>query len=229
MPIVRVHNFSISLDGFGTGEGQSLESPFGHAGRRLMEWAFQTKTFRDMGLPGEGEVSTGLDDEFARRWKTNIGVEIMGRNKFGPQRGEWKDHEWIGWWGEHPPFDTPVLVLTHHPRPTLHLQGGNVFHFVDANPVEALNLAKELAPDSDIRIGGGVHTIRQFLFADLIDYMHIVVVPVILGRGENLWTALEGLEERFNLKSTVSPQGVIHIEFTRKSLADDLDFKPVAD
>lgn len=221
MSIVRVHNFSISLDGFGTGEGQSLEAPFGHAGSRLMEWAFQTKTFRDMGLPGEGEGSTGLDDEFARRWKTNIGVEIMGRNKFGPIRGPWLDDEWTGWWGDYPPFSAPVIVLTHHPRATLHLQGGNVFHFVNANPLEALNLAKELVPEGDIRIGGGVQTIRQYLLADLIDYVHIVVVPVILGRGENLWVGLEGLEERFEIKSTLSSQGVVHMEFIRKSLPDE--------
>lgn len=222
MSIVRIHNFSISLDGFGTGEGQSLGSPFGHAGRRLMEWAFQTKTFRDMGLPGEGEGSTDLDDEFARKWKPNIGVEIMGRNKFGPIRGPWLDNEWTGWWGDNPPFNTPVIVLTHHPKPTLSLLGGNEFYFVDADPLDALNLAKELAPDTDIRIGGGVQTIRQFLRADLIDYMHIVVVPVILGRGKNLWVGLEGLEERFEIKSTLSAQGVVHMEFIRKSLPQEL-------
>lgn len=217
MSKVRVHNFSISLDGYGAGEGQSLETPFGHAGGRLMQWAFSTKTFRDMGLPGEGSGSTDLDDEFARQWGPNIGVEIMGRYKFGPQRGPWEDEEWQGWWGDNPPFHTPVVVLTHHPRPTITLEGGNSFHFVDASPHAALKLAKELAGDRDVRIGGGTNTINQFLEADLIDYMHIVVVPIILGRGEQLWTGLEGIEERFDIKSTVSPQGVVHMEFERKS------------
>ncbi len=217
MSKVRVHNFSISLDGYGTGEGQSLQTPFGHAGTRLVQWAFATKTFRDMGLPGEGDGSTDLDDEFARSWKPNIGVEIMGRNKFGPQRGAWEDETWQGWWGDNPPFNTPVIVLTHHERAPIHLQGGNSFHFLNADPATALQHAKELAGTKDIRIGGGVQTIRQFLQADLIDYMHLVVVPIILGRGENLWAGLEGIEQRFDVKSTPSPVGVIHLEFNRKA------------
>lgn len=215
MPKVRIHNFSVSLDGYGAGEGQSLETPFGHAGGRLMQWAFQTKTFRDMGLPGEGPGTTEVDDSFARQWAPNIGAEIMGRNKFGPQRGPWENTEWQGWWGDNPPFHTPVVVLTHHSRPAFELEGGNSFHFFDADAHEALRIARELAGDGDIRIGGGVHTIRQFLAADLVDYMHIVVVPIILGRGEHLWTGLEGIESRFNIRSTPSPQGVIHMEFER--------------
>ena len=139
MSLVRVHNFSISLDGFGAGEGQQLETPFGHAGSRLMEWAFETRTFRAMGLHGESEASFGVDEAFASQWGPGIGVEIMGRNKFGPQRGPWEDEEWKGWWGDNPVFHTPVVVLTHHPRPGLEMEGGTTFHFVDADPVTALS------------------------------------------------------------------------------------------
>jgi len=217
MSLVRVHNFSISLDGFGTGEGQSLEAPFGHAGHRLMTWAMGTRTFREMGLPGDSEPSTGVDDMFARTWGEKIGAEIMGRNKFGPQRGPWQDEEWRGWWGENPVFHTPVVVLTHHPRPVLEMEGGTTFHFVDADPVAALEQARALAGDLDIRIGGGVETVRQFLEADLVDHMHLVLVPIILGRGERLWDGLEGLEQRFDIESTPSPSGVVHLVFTRRA------------
>ncbi|MCK2037773.1 dihydrofolate reductase family protein [Microbacterium sp. SSW1-49] len=217
MSLVRVHNFSVSLDGFGAGEGQTLEAPFGHADSRLMQWAFGTRTFREMGLPGPTPGSTGVDDAFARQWGPGIGAEIMGRNKFGPQRGAWEDEEWQGWWGDEPVFRTPVVVLTHHPRPTLEMAGGTTFHFVDADPVDALAQARALAGDGDIRIGGGVDTVRQFLAADLIDHLHIVLVPIVLGRGERLWDGLEGLEERFDIAATPSPSGVVHLVFTRRS------------
>ncbi|MFJ2553695.1 dihydrofolate reductase family protein [Microbacterium sp. NPDC087591] len=217
MSLVRVHNFSVSLDGFGAGEGQTLEAPFGHADSRLMQWAFGTRTFREMGLPGPTPGSTGVDDAFARQWGPGIGAEIMGRNKFGPQRGPWEDEEWQGWWGDEPVFRTPVVVLTHHPRPTLEMAGGTTFHFVDADPVDALAQARALAGDGDIRIGGGVDTVRQFLAADLIDHLHIVLVPIVLGRGERLWDGLEGLEERFDIEATPSPSGVVHLVFTRRS------------
>jgi dihydrofolate reductase len=139
MSRVRVHNFSISLDGFGTGEGQSLEAPFGHAGHRLNEWFFATRTFQEMlGKPGG---SAGVDDAFARDWGPGIGAEIMGRNKFGYQRGPWVDEEWKGWWGNDPPFHTPVFILTHHPRPAISMEGGTTFHFMDASPAEALKAA----------------------------------------------------------------------------------------
>ncbi|MXP19768.1 dihydrofolate reductase [Gordonia sp. HNM0687] len=216
MSLVRVHNFSVSLDGFGAGDGQQLDAPFGHAGHRLMEWAFPTRTFTRMGFHGDGPGSVGVDEAFASRWATDIGVEIMGRNKFGPQRGPWADEEWRGWWGEDPPFHTPVIVLTHHPRPTLEMDGGTTFHFVDAQPAEALVRARELAGGRDIRIGGGTNTVRQFLAADLIDEMHIVVVPILLGRGARLWDGLEGLDERFRIEPTTSPSGVVHLSFARR-------------
>jgi dihydrofolate reductase len=216
MSLVRVHNFSVSLDGYGTGEGQRLDAPFGHAGTRLVEWAFETRTFRELGLHGETAGSFGVDEAFASTWAPGIGAEIMGRNKFGPGRGPW-DEDWKGWWGENPPFHTPVIVLTHHPRPVLELDGGTTFHFVAADPAAALQQARDLAGELDIRIGGGVSTVRQFLAADLIDRMHIVVVPIILGRGERLWDGLEALEERFDIEATPSPQGVVHLIFTRRT------------
>ena len=136
MSRVRVHNFAVSLDGFGTGEGQTLEAPFGHAGSRLHEWFFPTRSFHEM--QGEPGGSTGIDDAFASNWGPGIGAEIMGRNKFGAQRGPWADEEWKGWWGDDPPFHTPVFVLTHHPRPSIEMKGGTTFHFIDASPAEAL-------------------------------------------------------------------------------------------
>jgi dihydrofolate reductase len=214
MSRVRVHNFSVSLDGYGTGEGQSLEAPFGHAGGRLMNSFFGTRTFRAMhGEPGGG---AGVDEAFASNWGPGIGAEIMGRNKFGPQRGPWEDEEWKGWWGDDPVFHTPVFVLTHHARPSIEMKGGTTFHFIDASPAEALTAAREAAGGLDVRIGGGPATIRQFLAADLIDHMHIVVVPIVLGRGERLWDGSEGLEERFDIEAASSPSGVTHLTFTRR-------------
>jgi dihydrofolate reductase len=214
MSQVRVHNFAVSLDGFGTGEGQRLDAPFGHAHGRLMQWFFATRTFHTM--HGEPGGSTGIDDAFASNWGPGIGAEIMGRNKFGPQRGPWTDEEWKGWWGDEPPFHTPVFVLTHHHRPPVEMKGGTTFHFIDANPREALDMAREAAGGLDTRIGGGPATIRQFLAADLIDHMHIVIVPIVLGRGERLWDGLEELEQRFNAESVTSPSGVTHLTFTRR-------------
>ncbi|MCO6005524.1 dihydrofolate reductase family protein [Actinoallomurus purpureus] len=213
MSQVRVHNFAVSLDGFSTGDGQSHDAPFGHAGGRLLEWFFQTRTFRQMhGEPGGG---AGADEAFARTWGPGIGAEIMGRNKFGPQRGPWEDHEWTGWWGPNPPFHTPVFVLTHHPRPSIEMEGGTTFHFIDATPEEALRQAREAAGGLDVRIGGGPTTVRQFLAADLIDHLHITIAPIVLGRGERLWDGLEGLEERFEIESVTTPSGVTHMTFTR--------------
>lgn len=214
MQRVRVHNFSVSLDGFGTGDVQTLEAPFGHAGTRLHDWFFSTRTFREMF--GESGGSTGVDDAFASKWSTGIGAEIMGRNKFGPQRGQW-DEEWKGWWGDDPPFHTPVYVLTHHPRPSIEMQGGTTFHFIDATPAEALQAARSASGGLDVRIGGGPSTVRAFLAADLIDYLHIPIVPIVLGRGERLWDGIEGLEQRFSVETVASPSGVIHLTLTRHS------------
>ncbi len=213
---VRVHNFSISLDGFGVGEGQRLEEPFGHAGHRLMDWALPTRTFQRMGFHGSDAGSVGVDEAFAGQWAEGIGVEIMGRNKFGPQRGPWADHDWKGWWGEDPPFHTPVIVLTHHVRPPEPMAGGTTFYFLDATPQEALEKARTLADGRDIRIGGGTTTVREFLVADLIDELHLVIVPILLGRGERLWDGLEGMEERFTIEAVGSPSGVVHLTLARR-------------
>jgi|GEM_PF-174080 len=181
MSLVRVHNFSVSLDGFSAGADQSLEAPFGHAGQRLVRSFMDTRSFHVM--TGQEGGSTGIDDAFASNWGPGIGVEIMGRNKFGPQRGPWTDEEWKGWWGEEPPFHTPVFVLTHHVRPSIEMKGGTTFHFIDASPAQALAAAREAAGGLDVRIGGGPSTVRQFLAADLVDFMHLVIVPITLGRG----------------------------------------------
>ncbi|MFF7636158.1 dihydrofolate reductase family protein [Kitasatospora sp. NPDC008050] len=214
MSLVRVHNFSLSLDGFGTGAGQRLDAPFGHAGHRLHDWFFQTRTFRQM--HGESGGGTGIDDVMARTWDAGIGAEIMGRNKFSPHRGPWQDQRWQGWWGDNPPFHTPVFVLTHHPRPAMEMAGGTTFHFIDATPHEAVRQAREAAGGLDVRIGGGPSTVRAFLAADLIDRLHLVIVPIVLGCGERLWDGLGGMEERFHVESVSAPSGVTHLTLTRR-------------
>jgi dihydrofolate reductase len=206
LPQVRVTNFSISLDGYGAGEPQSLESPFGHAGHRLSQWMFATWA---------DDAPMGIDAVFAARWDVGFGAEIMGANKFGPP-GWQDDPDWRGWWGEDPPFHTPTYVLTHRPREPLEMEGGTTFHFLSTAPAEALAIAQEAAGDLDVRIGGGASTVRDFVTADLVDHLHLVQVPIVLGRGALLWDGLEGMEERFHIESTSSPTGVVHLTFSRK-------------
>jgi dihydrofolate reductase len=214
MSLVRVHNFSISLDGFGTGEPQSREAPFGHAGERLHEWLFGTRWWRGGNEPGG---SGGVDHVFAWQHEPGIGAEIMGANKFGPP-GWHEDPEWKGWWGPNPPFHTPTFVLTHHTRPPIEMEGGTTFHFIDASPAEALETAREAAGGQDVRLGGGAASIRDFLAAGLVDYMHVVVVPILLGRGSRLWDGLDGLEKDYEIEATSSPSGVTHVTFTRSAV-----------
>jgi dihydrofolate reductase len=178
----------------------------------LMSWAVQTASWPNRTEPGG---SRGLDDYFTRDFANNIGAEIMGRNKFGPQRGPWEDLSWQGWWGDVPPFHTPVFVLTHHPRPSFTLSD-TTFHFVDASPGDALAMATEAAGGKDVRIGGGVATVREFLDADLIDTMHVAVAPGELGRGERLWTSPDELLDRFHRDTVPSPSGVTHLLFWRR-------------
>lgn len=206
MARLRVHNFSISLDGFGTGEGLSLEAPFGHAGERLHQWMFGTRWWGE----GGGE---GVDDAFARQFAPGIGAEIMGAGKFG-YPGWQDDADWQGWWGSNPPFHTPVFVLTHRPRPSIELEGGTTFHFLDASPAEALDAAREAADGQDVRLGGGVTTVREFVAAGLVDHLHIVVAPILLGRGVRLWDGLEILDD-YRIEATSSAAGVTHLTFTR--------------
>ena len=212
--LLKVQNFNVSRDGFGAGENQSFERPFGHADPgEMFAWAGATASWPNRTEPGG---SRGVDDYFTRDFAHNIGAEIMGRNKFSPYRGPWADHEWQGWWGDEPPFHTPVFVLTHHPRAPIELHGGTTFYFIEASPQEVLRQAREAANGRDVRIGGGVSTLRQFLAADLVDHMHLAVVPIILGRGERLWDGLEGVHERFAVQSVTMPSGVTHLTFTRR-------------
>jgi len=218
MSQVRVHNFSVSLDGFGTGDGITVDAPFGHAGERLHEWMFATRFWRSM--VGEPGGSTGIDNVFAEQHGLGFGAEIMGRGKFSASTGPWSgigtDDEWRGWWGPTPPFHTPVFVLTHHARPSIEMEGGTVFHFVDASAAEALDLAREAAGDLDVRIGGGPTLLREFLAAGLIDVAHVVQVPILLGRGVRLWDGLDALDERYAIEAVSSPSGVTHLTLTRR-------------
>ena len=213
MSRVRVHNFSISLDGFATGEGQALETPFGHAGHRLHEWMFATR-FGQREVLGQPGGTEGADDALASRFLPEIGAEIMGAGKFGPP-GWQEDPAWRGWWGENPPFHTPTYVLTHRPRPSMEMGGGTTFHFLDATPADALQVAIAAAAAQDVRIGGGPTTLRAFLAAGLVDHLHVVQVPILLGRGVRLWDGLEGLEQQYNVEVVSTPGGVTHLTFTR--------------
>lgn len=213
MSLARVQAFTVSLDGFGTGEGLSREAPFGHAGQRLHQWMFGTRWWHQM--VGEPGGSGGIDDVFARLHDPGVGAEIMGAGKFGYPG--WKDDpEWEGWWGPNPPFHTPVFVLTHHARPPLEMEGGTTFHFIDASPAEALARAREAANGLDVRIGGGPTMVREFLAAGLVDHMHVVVAPVVLGRGVRLWDGLADLERGFEIEAVASRSGAIHLTFRRR-------------
>lgn len=190
MSRVRVESFTISLDGYGAGSGQSLDHPLGLGGTDLHPWLLPTRTFQKM-LFGKDAGSTGVDDDFAARGFHNVGAWILGRNMFGPVRGPWPDLTWRGWWGDEPPYHVPVFVLTHHARPPLAMQGGTTFHFVTGGIHEALDRAREAAAGKDVRIGGGAQTIQQYLREALIDELHIAMAPVLLGRGERLFEGVD--------------------------------------
>ncbi|MFF7738835.1 MULTISPECIES: dihydrofolate reductase family protein [unclassified Streptomyces] len=212
--LLRVQNFNVSSDGFGAGEGQSLERPFGHADPGTMfAWALATASWPNRTDPGG---SRGLDDYLVRDFHHGIGAEIMGRNKFSPHRGPWENEDWKGWWGDEPPFHTPVFVMTHHERPSFTLSD-TTFHFVGGDPAEVLAQAREAAGDKDVRLGGGASTVRQFLDADLVDTLHVTVSPgVVLGSGSRLWESPEELLDRFHHDVVPSPSGVVHHLFWRK-------------
>ncbi|HBB95864.1 MAG TPA: deaminase [Blastocatellia bacterium] len=189
MTLLRVHSFSISIDGYGAGPGQDLQNPLGVGGLKVFDWFFPTRTWQRMHGNADGE--TGVDDDVAARGFENIGAYILGRNMFGPVRGQWPDESWKGWWGDEPPYHTPVFVLTHHARAPLEMKGGTTFHFVTDGIHSALEQAKTAAGDKDIRLGGGVSTIRQYLGSGLIDELHLAIAPVLLGDGENLFAGLD--------------------------------------
>jgi dihydrofolate reductase len=213
MPKLRVHNFAISLDGYAAGPNQSVDNPLGVGGTGLHEWVFQTRAGCQMlGMEGGGE---GLDDEFVAQGDRGIGATVMGRNMFGPIRGPWSDDQWTGWWGDNPPYHHPVFVLTHHPRPSVTMQGGTTFHFVDDGIEVALERAFDAAGGNDVRLGGGVATIQQYLRAGLIDEMHVAIVPVLLGSGERLFDHLDGGPDGYECVEFVSSPSVAHVRFSR--------------
>ncbi len=210
-PLLKVQCFGVSADGFGAGEGQSLEQPFGHVGPGdLLGWAMATSA-----RSSSDSATRGLDDYFMRDMAHGIGAEIMGRNKFGPVRGPWLDGEWQGWWGDEPPFHTPVFVLTHHERAPLTLSD-TTFHFMNASPHDALAAAMAAANGLDVRLGGGVSTVRQFLDAGLVDTLHVTVAPIEIGRGERLWNSPDDLNDRYHHETVPSASGVIHHLFWRR-------------
>jgi dihydrofolate reductase len=189
MPKVRVAGFGVSLDGFGAGTEQSLSDPLGKGGPEIFQWFFHTRTF--CAMHGNDGGSLDVDDDFARRAMENFGAFILGRNMFGPVRGPWPDNSWKGWWGDNPPYHAPTFVLTHHAREPLVMEGGTTFYFVTDGIEEALRRAKEAAGNKDVKIGGGVSTVRQYLRAGLIDSLHLAVGPVVLGRGEALFAGFD--------------------------------------
>ena len=215
MAKLRVHNFAISLDGYAAGPKQSIENPLGVGGSRLHEWVFATRSGAQMlGTDGGDE---GLDDDFMARGDAGIGATIMGRNMFGPIRGDWGSDQWTGWWGDDPPYHHPVFVLTHHAHPPITMQGGTTFHFVDDGIEAALKRALDAADGQDVRVGGGASTVQQYLRAGLVDEMHLVVVPILLGGGERLFDHLDGGPHGYQCVEFVSSPSVAHVRFARAS------------
>lgn len=190
MSRLRVNSFAVSLDGYGAGPDQSLENPLGVGGMALHDWAFATRGFQRRVLGADGG-ETGIDDDFIERGFDGVGAWILGRNMFGPIRGPWPDDTWQGWWGPNPPYHVPTFVLTHHARAPLAMDGGTTFHFVTGGIHEALERAKEAAAGLDVRLGGGVDTVRQYLLAGLVDEMHLAIAPELLGSGENLLAGID--------------------------------------
>ncbi len=215
MSKLRVQCFSISLDGYGAGPEQSLESPLGVGGMALHQWVFPTRTLQKM-LFGKEGGTTGPDDDFAARGIANIGAWILGRNMFGPVRGPWPDEAWKGWWGDNPPYHVPVFVLTHYPRASITMAGGTTFHFVTDGIEAALKRAFEAASGKDVRLGGGVATIRDYLRAGLIDEMHLAIAPVLLGAGEHLLGGFDLTRLSFERTEHVPTASATHVVLTRR-------------
>jgi dihydrofolate reductase len=209
MSKVRVAAFSVSIDGFGAGPRQDLNNPLGVRGLELHNWFFHTEIFKK--IQGQSGGTAGIDNDFAGRSFENVGAWILGRNMFGPVRGPWKDDSWKGWWGDNPPYHCPVFVLTHHARPSLTMEGGTTFHFVTDGLESALKKAKEAAEGKDIRIGGGVSVIRQYLIAKQIDEMHLAVSPVLLGEGENLFSGINLSKLGFSVSRVVPGENATHV------------------
>jgi dihydrofolate reductase len=213
MSKLRVQSFGVSLDGYAAGPDQSLQNPLGVRGPELMEWFFHCRFWRSMHGQPDGE--TGLDNGIAEQGFANIGAWILGRNMFGPVRGPWPDESWKGWWGEEPPYHTPVFVLTHHPRPPLAMKGGTEFRFVTEGIHAALQQARAAAGGRDVRLGGGVATVREYLAAGLIDELHLAIRPVLLGAGENLWNGIDMHALGYECERSVAGERATHV-FLRK-------------
>lgn len=218
MSSVRVEGFTISLDGYGAGPDQDLDHPLGVGGTELHQWLFPTRTFQ-RALFGKDDGTTGVDDDFAARGFRNMGAWILGRNMFGPIRGDWPDAHWKGWWGDCPPYHVPVFVLTHHPRESITMQGGTSFHFVTGGIHEALDRAREAAAGKDVRIGGGPATIRQYLQAGLIDELHVAISPVLLGRGESLFGGIDLRTLGYECVEFVGSKKATHVVLRRQGIA----------
>ncbi|HMC14311.1 MAG TPA: dihydrofolate reductase family protein [Albitalea sp.] len=216
MSKLRVQSFAVSIDGYGAGPNQSLQNPLGVGGMALHEWAFSTRTFQRM-FGNDGGAS-GIDDDFAARGFANIGAWILGRNMFGPVRGPWPDDSWKGWWGNNPPYHVPVFVLTHHARESIVMEGGTTFHFVTDGIEVALQRAREAAGGKDMRLGGGVATIRQYLRAGLVDEMHLALAPTLLGEGESLLAGLDLPGLGFHCTEHVGTPHAMHVVLSKKSL-----------
>ena len=214
MSKVRVAAFSVSIDGFGAGPGQDLQNPLGVRGPEIFSWFFQTDVFKKM--QGEGVGATGIDNDFAAKSFENVGAWILGHNMFGPVRGPWPDDSWRGWWGDTPPYHTPVFVLTHHARAPIEMKDGTTFYFVTDGIESALKQAKEAANGRDVRIGGGAATIRQSLLAGLIDEMHLALSPVLLGQGENLFRGMNWHELGFVVVRTVPGENATHVVMRKR-------------
>jgi dihydrofolate reductase len=210
---VRVAGFSVSIDGFGAGPDQSLENPLGKRGPELFQWYFPTRSFREM--HGESGGETGPDNEFGRRAVAGFGAFILGRNMFGPIRGEWPDDAWKGWWGDNPPYHAPTFVLTRHARAPIVMEGGTTFQFVSDGIEAALARAKAAAGELDVKIGGGVSTVRQYLLAGAIDELHLAQSPVVLGQGESLFAGIDLPGLGFRVTETVRTERATHIVLTR--------------
>ncbi len=213
MQKLRVESFSISIDGFGAGSNQSLDNPLGAGGEDLHKWLLPTQTFQQM---GNGDGTTGVDNDFASRGFDNIGAWIMGRNMFGPIRGPWPDDKWKGWWGENPPYHVPVYVLTHHKRDPVEMEGGTIFYFVTDGIHTALDQAFEAANGRDVRVGGGVQTIKQYLNAKLIDELHLAVSPVLLGNGERLFSEIDLVDLGYRCTEHVTTELATHLILKRE-------------
>jgi len=213
MTKVRVAGFSVSLDGFAAGPEQSLANPLGKNGPELFQWLFPTRTFRTM--IGEDGGTTGVDDQYAQRSMAGFGAFVLGRNMFGPIRGAWPDQSWKGWWGDNPPYHAPTYILTHHPRPSIELDGGTTFHFVTDGIESALRQARAAAGEKDVKIGGGVDTVRQYLRAGLIDDMHLALAPVVLGQGEALFAGLDLRELGFRVVERAATDAATHLVLAR--------------